>query len=222
MFNRLLGSIVRRTALKVGASLDRYRNEIARYTMPSFANKPRNLQIELPRRLTNPHLMEIGDDVALGPNCFLAAITEYPSRISCKAHGLEEPLQRFEPRLVIGNRVSATSNLTVAAMYEIVIGDDVMFASNINLTDALHGYASGDEPYKYQPMGRGGPIRIGAGSWIGQNVVVLPGVTVGERAIIGANSVVTTDLPPCSIAVGAPARVIRQWNGSNREWSEVS
>ena len=56
------------------------------------------------------------------------------------------------------------------------------------------------------------PVRIGRGAWLGQNVVVCPGVTIGEGAVIGANSVVNREIPPHSLAVGAPARVLRTFS----------
>jgi acetyltransferase-like isoleucine patch superfamily enzyme len=71
-------------------------------------------------------------------------------------------------------------------------------------------------------MIRNAPIVIKRGCWIGQNVVILPGVTIGELSIIGANSVVTRDVPARSIAVGAPARVIKSWDATARRWVAVS
>jgi len=67
-------------------------------------------------------------------------------------------------------------------------------------------------------MERIGPIVIKRGSWIGQNVIVSPGVTVGEMSIIGANSVVTHDVPDFSIAVGTPARVVKTWDATQNQW----
>jgi acetyltransferase-like isoleucine patch superfamily enzyme len=131
------------------------------------------------------------------------------------------PLQRFQPRIVIGHRVTATGGLTLDAMQEIVIEDDVMFGANIIVMDGLHGYARADVPYKYQPMGRIAPVRIGRGAWIAQNVVIMPGVTIGEYAIVGANSVVTHDIPARSIAFGNPARVVKHWVAQTRRWESA-
>ncbi len=61
-------------------------------------------------------------------------------------------------------------------------------------------------------------IKIGQGCWIGQNVVILPGVTIGEMTIVGANSVVTKDLPSRCIAMGSPARVTKIWDESLSSW----
>ncbi len=76
------------------------------------------------------------------------------------------------------------------------------------LTDGLHGYENANEPYKYQKMFKILPIQIRKGCWIGQNVVIMSGVTIGEFAIVGANSVVTKSIPDRSIAIGAPAKVV--------------
>ena len=65
------------------------------------------------------------------------------------------------------------------------------------------------------------PVLIKQGCWIGQNVVIMPGVTVGELSIIGANSVVTKSIPDRSIAIGAPAQVIKTWDESNNCWVSV-
>jgi len=126
--------------------------------------------------------------------------------------------QKFEPRIVIGNRVTATASLTLGAHEAIIIEDDVMFAANVNLTDGFHGFVNADEPYKYQPIFRIAPIAIKRGCWIGQNVVILPGVTIGEGAIIGAGSVVTRDVPANTIVAGNPARVIRVFDRASESW----
>ncbi len=184
-----------------------------------FKQPPKNFVIDKPYRLVHPEFMEIGDDVYLGPNCMLDCMVEYPGP------ELNPPAditpQRFQPRLVIGNRVSATGGLQLAACREIVIEDDVLFATNINITDALHGYSRVDVPYKFQNMWQIAPITVKRGSWIGQNVVITPGVTIGEMCIIGANSVVNESVPDYSIAVGAPARVIKRWDESARDWVNI-
>lgn len=117
--------------------------------------------------------------------------------------------------------MSASGNLTIAAHQEITIEDDVLFASNINITDGLHAYENANEPYKYQGIFKISPILIKRGCWIGQNVVILPGVTIGEFTIIGANSVVTKSIPDRCIAIGAPAKVVRKWDETTQSWVSV-
>jgi acetyltransferase-like isoleucine patch superfamily enzyme len=130
-------------------------------------------------------------------------------------------VQHFRPKIVIGHRVTSTAGLTIDAMQEVVIEDDVMFASNVIVMDGLHGFRHTNEPYKYQPMWRIAPVVIGRGSWIAQNVVIMPGVRIGEMSIIGANSIVTHDVPPRSIAFGNPARVVKRWDEGAQCWVAV-
>lgn len=189
--------------------------------LPEFANTPKNLRIEMPRRIFEPQCFHIGNDVLIGPGSLLIGQTYYPTEVMCHpAH--EQRLQRFDPRIVIGHRVTATGGLTLAAMHAITIEDDVMMAGNVFISDGSHGFEHVDEPYKYQPMSRIAPVIIKHGCWIGQNVVIMPGVTIGELSIIGANSVVTHSVPPRSIAIGNPARVIKQWDPVSKSWRPVA
>ena len=215
IFSKLIDKIIIKFAIKIYQVNER----VSQLTLPEFANKPSNIRIDLPRRIINPRYITLGDNIWFGPGTLLMAITQYPT-ISMKHPEIEQEVQKFEPRIVIGNRVTSTANLQIAAMKEIIIEDDVLFASNINITDGLHGYDNPYEPYKYQKISKIAPIRIKKGCWIGQNVVILPGVTIGEYSIIGANSVVTKSIPPRSIAVGAPAKVIKQWDDKSDRWAE--
>jgi acetyltransferase-like isoleucine patch superfamily enzyme len=202
---------LRSLVVRLGVLLQRSQGAIARATLPRFATAPKGLTIDLPRNISGADRIHLGDDVALGPGSFLIAVTRYPGR---KMASAECPMdgQTFEPVLRIGNRVTATANLQVFAQQSVVIEDDVMFASNVFLNDGSHGYATATVPYKYQPIFRIAPIVVGRGSWLGQNVVVMPGVTIGAHALIGANSVVTKDVPPRCIAAGSPARVLKRWD----------
>jgi acetyltransferase-like isoleucine patch superfamily enzyme len=206
--------------VKLGVALERLSQQIGAATLPTFANRPARLVIQLPRRVRNPHRMTLGNDIKLGPNSVLSASTEYPGAWMRHPAG-RHVSQTFDSRIVIGHRVTATSALQLVALKEIIIEDDVMFAANVFVCDGVHSRRSAEEPYKFQGMADIEPIRIGRGSWMGQNVVVMPGVTVGEFAVVGANSVVTRDVPARSIAVGNPARVIKRWNERRRRWQTI-
>jgi acetyltransferase-like isoleucine patch superfamily enzyme len=191
-----------------------------RKVMPlRFANDPANLVIKSPRTIAGARRIRLGNDVFIGENSEIRAVEEART-VRKNPHG-EDERERFEPRIEIGDRVWATSSLHLAAYCEIIIEDDVMLASNIFISDGLHGYENAHVPYMYQKRTRVCPIRIGRGSWIGQNVVVMPGVVIGEMCIIGANSVVTKSVPRRSIAVGSPARVIKRWDGDAGDWKAV-
>ena len=220
MFKKLKRKITCFLGVRLGVIMYGFRRIIATKTLPRFANQPQDIFIDLPRQFANPDRITIGNNVLLGPSTSLLAITHYPS-ILMRRHKDDPPLQTFEPRIVIGNHVSATANLLVAAVEEVVIEDYVMFASNVHVNDSLHGYDNTNQPYKYQPLGRIAPIRIKQGCWIGQNVVILPGVTIGEQTIVGANSLVNDDLPARCIAVGSPAKIIKRWSQKKQGWVAV-
>jgi acetyltransferase-like isoleucine patch superfamily enzyme len=133
--------------------------------------------------------LELGEHVLLEPGVWLTA--EAPGRIR------------------IGAGTFLNLGVQVAAAELVDIGEHCMLANGCFVTDANHRFDDPDKPVPWQGFTSKGPTRLGDNVWCGANVVVTSGVTVGDRCVIGANSVVTTDLPAYSIAAGAPARVIR-------------
>lgn len=118
----------------------------------------------------------------------------------------------FTPTLVLGNDVSMENDCHIAAANRVEIHDRVLIASRVYVSDHSHGGATAADlalPPNSRPLKSRGPVVIEADVWLGEGVCVLPGVRIGQSSIIGANSVVTRDIPPRSVAVGAPARVIR-------------
>jgi acetyltransferase-like isoleucine patch superfamily enzyme len=113
-------------------------------------------------------------------------------------------------RVTIGEGTFLNRNVMVASQQLVEIGPHCMLANGCFVTDASHRFDDPDKPITWQGFESKGPTRIGANCWLGANVVVTSGVTIGERCVIGANSVVTRDVPPNSIAAGAPARVLRE------------
>ena len=111
-------------------------------------------------------------------------------------------------RVRIGAGTFLNLGVMVAAQELVEIGDHCMLANGCFVTDSSHRYDDPEKPITWQGFESKGPTRIGANSWLGANVVVTSGVSIGERCVIGANSVVTRDVEPFSIAAGAPARVI--------------
>lgn len=182
-----------------------------------FANKPVNLRVQSPSRIINAGFITIGDNVSLGPGCMLNAIRRYPGRFLSDVPA-EVEVVNYQPSIKIGDRVSATGYLTISAVKSVVIEDDVIIASSVFIGDNSHGRSRVDIAFKYQPLEDIAPIRICRGCWIAEHAVIMPGVTIGEYSIIGANSVVSTDIPPRSIAVGAPAKVVKTWSESESGW----
>ena len=136
-------------------------------------------------------------------------------RLEIGAHTLFEPnvwiTSAPQARIRIGSGSFLNLNTMVAAEQLVEIGDHCMFANGCFITDANHRYDDPAQPVTYQGFTSKGPTRVGDNVWCGAHVVITSGVTVGERCVIGANSVVTQDLEPFSIAAGAPAKVIRSW-----------
>jgi acetyltransferase-like isoleucine patch superfamily enzyme len=115
-----------------------------------------------------------------------------------------------DARVRIGAGTFLNLGVMVAAQELVEIGDHCMLANGCFVTDASHRYDDLERPITWQGFDSKGPTRIGDNCWLGANVVVTSGVSVGERSVIGANSVVTRDVEPFSLAAGAPARLIRR------------
>ncbi len=134
-------------------------------------------------------------------------------RLEVGAHVLFEPhvwiTAPGSARVRIGSGSFLNIGVMVAAHQLVEIGEHCMFANGCFITDSSHRFDDPHKPVPWQGFTSKGPTRIGDNVWCGAHVVVTSGVTIGERCVIGANSVVTEDLPPFSIAAGAPARVLR-------------
>jgi len=151
-----------------------------------------------PAALFGERAIRVGRDTMIGPYVSLSA-------------GMAPTQELLSDRIIeIGDRVLIGRNSSIVGHLHIVIEDDVFFGPNVYVTDQNHAFDDLQTPIGKQSMPEE-PVRIGAGSWIGTNSVVLPGVTIGKHVAIGAGSVVTTDLPDNSVAVGSPARVIQQF-----------
>jgi acetyltransferase-like isoleucine patch superfamily enzyme len=112
--------------------------------------------------------------------------------------------------LEIGEGTIINLGCMLAATERISIGSHCMFANYCFVADADHRFDDATVPVTWQGMQPKGPVTIEDNCWFGTNCVVTGGVTIGERTVVGANSVVTKDLPAGVIAAGAPARVLRE------------
>jgi len=115
-----------------------------------------------------------------------------------------------EARIEIGRGCFLNRETMLAAQERIEIGDHVMFANHCFVGDADHRFDDPDLPITWQGFTPRGAVRIGSNTWLGKGTVVRGGTAIGDRCVIGANSVVTSDLPPASIAAGVPAKILRE------------
>lgn len=119
----------------------------------------------------------------------------------------------YNPEIIIGNNVNINSDVHIGCINRILIGDDVLIASKVYISDHSHGAVNSTElgiPPVNRKLYSKGPVIIKDKVWIGESVSILPGVTIGEAAIIGANSVVTKDVPARAIVAGNPAKILKQ------------
>lgn len=123
--------------------------------------------------------------------------------------------ERFTPHIEIGKNCHFGIGTHITAIVGIVIKDNLLTGSNVLITDNAHGYFN-TETINIAPIERPlvskGMVQIGSNVWIGNNVCILPGVTIGDGAIVAANCVVTHDVPPYSIVAGIPARIVKRIN----------
>ena len=152
--------------------------------------------------ITNPKYISIGKNFCSLQNLSLNAIDNY--------HGF-----KYIPCIQIGNNVCFNTDCHIGAIEKVIIGNNVLFASKIYVSDHFHGQIN-KEALSVIPLMRElfskGPVIIEDNVWVGEGVCIMPGVTIGKNAIIGANAVVTKSIPPNCVAVGIPAKVIKNFS----------
>lgn len=197
----MLGQLVGRVFVELDRRLSFWASTSAQDSrgkkFASFGN--RSLIMWKPTTIFNEQYISIGDDTLIGPGVALSA-------------GMV-PGQECISKVVvsIGDRCLIGRGSGIVGHFSIEIGNDVWTGHHVYITDQNHGYEDVTRPISQQSQPER-PVVIGDGSWLGHGSVVLPGVTIGKHVVIGANSVVTKDIPDFSVAVGSPARVIRQYD----------
>ena len=167
--------------------------------------------IRLPFDIRNKKNILIGDGFTTGFGCRIEA---YPQK------------DTLAPILFFGKNVEINDYVHIAAGEKIVIGNNVLIASKVFISDLNHGNYKGenqDSPLS-SPNNRKlstNPIVIKDNVWLGEGVCIMPGVTIGFGCVIGASSVVTKDIPDYCIAVGSPARVFKVYDFEMENWNKV-
>ena len=119
--------------------------------------------------------------------------------------------------LVVGEGTCIGNFCHIFATNSIRIGKNVLIADKVYITDNLHNYSDVSSPIIFQTIKQLSKVSIGTGSWIGENVSII-GASVGENSVIGANSVVTKNIPSYCVAVGVPAKIIKRYCLEKCEW----
>lgn len=167
--------------------------------------------VRFPIDIRNKQNIDFGVNLTTGIGC----------RIECfPINPTNEKLLKF------GKNVQINDYVHITAAYSVEIGNNVLMASKIYISDCSHGSYIGnsdDSDPRVTPADRSlsvKPVKIQDNVWLGEFVSVLPGVTIGEGTIVGANSVVTKSLPPYVIAVGSPAKPIKFYNFDTQKWEK--
>jgi acetyltransferase-like isoleucine patch superfamily enzyme len=182
-----------------------------------FAEYGRDVYIHPMAIISRPKYMAIGDGCRIG------------AYASIYLHPLEKI--HTGPLLVLGKGVFVGIRCVISAHYRVELKDNVLLGPNVLIVDAHHRYEDITVPIRKAGMTEKSFVVVEEEAWIGMNSCIFRGVTVGRHSVVGANSVVNTDVPPYTVVVGNPARVVRrfdhdmgQWVDCNSDWksSEVA
>lgn len=155
--------------------------------------------------------IDFGEMLTMGVGC----------RFDCFGEKRNTKVLRF------GKDVQINDYVHIVAMESVIIGDNVLMASHVFISDNSHGSYKcdfRDSDPRIPPTEREyatSPIKIGNNVWIGEGVMIMPGVTIGDGCIIGAHSIVIKSIPDNTIAVGTPAKVVKQYNFETKHWEKV-
>lgn len=175
--------------------------------------KARGLRVGPQSRIRGLAHIRMGSNFHAGRGLWLDAVTRYHD-------------QRFSPQIIVGDSVFMSDWIHISATSRVEIGDHCLFGSKVFVSDHTHGSYSGTGnspavPPPGRPLGIGSHVVIRDRVFLGDGVVVLPGVTIGSGSIIGANSVVSRDIPANVIAVGAPAKPVKEYNLEKGIWQRI-
>lgn len=160
------------------------------------------IRIGLRTKIYNPSQLQINGDVRIFNDCVL------------NPHG--------GGKIILGKNVDVGAFSNLSANNLIEIGNNVLLAPNVFISDHNHAYEQPNLPIREQGQREhDAVVIIGADSWIGKNVVIVGNVRIGKHCVIGANSVVVGDVLDYSVAVGSPARPIKRFDQNVQKWERV-
>lgn len=161
-----------------------------------------------PRKIDGGWHIEIGDNTTVSNGAWLGTFEHFAG-------------QSFSPHLVIGSNVYIGHYACITCVSNVHIGDGCVLSEFVYISDHSHGFEPEDGFVAKQPLVSKGGVHIGAHTFIGYQACVLPGGTLGQHCVVGANSVVTHSFPDYSMVAGVPARLIKRYSFERRSWIGV-
>lgn len=149
--------------------------------------------------------MVVGDDLDLSPDSLFM-------------------LLKPNAKITLGNRIRIARHFQINSAFDVQICDNVNIAPYVFLGDHNHKYEDISVPIRDQSidMTHENKVVVGSDTWIGTKVSIIGNVRIGHHCVIGANSVVSKDIPDYCVAAGIPARIIKQYNFETKKWEKVS
>ena len=178
----------------------RFTTLLYKYHFKRFGKKS---YLHSPLKIDGIENIEIGNNVFIAYKTWLAAM----------------PLTGEKSKLVIEDGVHIGNFNHIYATQSIIIRKDVLTADKVYISDNLHGYEDINTPIIKQPIVQKKEVEIGEGSWLGENVCII-GASIGKHCVVGANSVVTKDIPDYCVIVGVPAKIIKRYCFEEEKWKK--
>lgn len=176
--------------------------------------RPRGVQmgegsyIRRPYTLLYPEFLSIGDGTNIHANAYITPLKEYAEI-------------KYNPEIKIGSGVYIGRYAYFVAIDSIVIEDGCVLSEYVYITDNAHGLHPNKGPIMKQPLESKGPVHIGRNCFLGFRASIMPGVTLGDSCVVGANSVVTRSFAAYSMVAGSPARLIKVFSEKSKAWLPV-
>ena len=179
-----------------------------KYWLNKFGGTNGRIRIGKNVTFQNPETLYFGENVSIGNYSYFLPLKKYA--------GI-----KYNPKITIGNGCWIGIRNSFACIDSIQIGNNVLFAGYVHVTDHSHGYEDIEKPINGQPLISKGGIIIEDQCWLGFGCEILSGVHIGKHSIVAARAVVTKDVPAYSIVAGNPARIIKQYNTLTKKWERV-
>lgn len=170
----------------------------------SFKVFGKRVFISKPDIIEGAHFISLNDNVSIGTSCWLLALKN----------------SDLAPSILVKEGACIGRFVHIVAVKSLIIEKNVLIADKVYISDNIHEYQNIGLPIMQQPIAFKGEVSIGENSWVGENVSII-GASIGKHCVIGANSVVTSDIPDYCIAVGSPAKVIKRYDSELNSWRKV-